>query len=45
MYRTMWSAGSAGASIRLSVQRDAEAMEIVVRSGDRRDHYKMQRRH
>ncbi len=45
MYRTMWSAGSAGASIRLSVQRDAEAMEIVVRSGDRRDHYKMQRSH
>ncbi len=45
MYRTIWAAGSAGAAIRLSVQRAAEAIELVVRSGDRRDHYKMPRRH
>ncbi len=45
LYRKMWSVGDAGSIIRLSVQRDAEAMEIMVHSADRRDYYRMPRRH
>lgn len=34
-YRRVWEQGSAGAEVRLTVQRDGRTMEIAVRSADR----------
>lgn len=45
LYRRVWSVGQSGARIRISIQRDAEIMEVVVHSGNRRDHLKLPRRH
>jgi len=45
MYRRVWAAGDAGTIVRFSIQRDAEVIEVVVHSADRRDFYRMPRRH
>jgi S1-C subfamily serine protease len=35
MFRRMWSLGSAGVEVQMSVLRNAERMDITVQSGDR----------
>jgi S1-C subfamily serine protease len=45
LYRKMWSAGESGTEIRLAVVRGMEALEIVVRSGDRHRYLKLPQRH
>ncbi len=35
MFRLMWSLGSAGVDVPLNVLRNAERMQLKVRSGDR----------
>jgi len=45
LYRRLWSVGEAGTSVKLGIIRGATGMDIFVRSGDRRDFYKLPRRH
>jgi S1-C subfamily serine protease len=45
MYRKLWSAGESGAEITLMVIRGMEALEIVVRSGDRHRYLKLPQSH
>jgi S1-C subfamily serine protease len=45
LYRRMWSVGDAGADVKLSIIRGSRGMDIFVRSADRRDFYKIPRRH
>jgi S1-C subfamily serine protease len=35
LWRRVWASGSAGADVRLRLQRDATTMSLTVRSGDR----------
>jgi S1-C subfamily serine protease len=35
LWRRVWASGSAGAEVRLRLQRDATTMSLTVRSGDR----------
>lgn len=44
-YRELWSAGEAGASIKLGVIRGSTGMNIFVGSCDRQDFYKQPQRH
>jgi len=37
MYRKIWAIGNAGVDVPLTVSRDGEVVELVVRSGDRSD--------
>ena len=41
MYRRIWGTGDAGADIRLGFQRDGDAFDLVVRSGDRYNYLKL----
>ncbi len=45
MYRKIWSAGGAGADVSISVVRGSRQIDVVIRSGDRHDYLKVQRRH
>lgn len=45
MYRKMWSMGGAGVDVKFSVVRGSRRLDIIVRSGDRRDYYTSPRRH
>ena len=45
MYRRMWSIGHAGVDIRFGIQRDAEALEIVIETGDRREYLRLPQTH
>ena len=45
LYRRMWNVGDAGTDVKLSVVRGSQGMDIFVRSADRRDSYKLPRRH
>lgn len=45
LYRKMWAIGDAGADVKLSVIRGSRGMDVFVRSADRRDFYKLPRRH
>ena len=44
MFRQLWGSGSAGIDIRLTVLRDNETIDIIVRSGDRYDYLRLPRR-
>jgi len=45
MYRTVWSAGSAGEVIRFTLLRDDDVITLRIRSGDRYDFLNLRRRH
>lgn len=45
MYRRIWSVGNAGADVKLSVIRGSRGLDVFIRSADRRDFYKLPRRH
>ena len=39
-YRKLWESGPAGTTIRLRMERDNDAFEVAVRSGDRGSYHK-----
>ena len=39
-YRKLWGSGAAGTTIRLRMERDNDAFEVAVRSGDRSRYHK-----
>ena len=44
MFREIWGLGSAGVTVRLTIVRDSEAIEIMVPSGDRYDYLNLPHR-
>ena len=41
LYRKIWSLGDAGVDVPITVLRGSQALDIVVRSGDRYDYLKL----
>ena len=39
-YRKLWDSGAAGTTVRLRMERDSDAFEVGVRSGDRSSYHK-----
>jgi S1-C subfamily serine protease len=39
-YRKLWASGPAGTAVRLRMERDDDAFEVAVRSGDRGSYHK-----
>ena len=45
LWRRVWSSGSAGAEVRLRIERDGDAMRVSMRSADRTSFLKSPRLH